>query len=162
MQIYSKKPIPQTKEGQLHAKHLTLCHTDTALSSPSFPHFSALVYSSFPADIGSPSPRGIKWPHIGCLSDQYRIIPHTTIETVAASPTLLFRVLRYRTPSSPIYLSEVTSKPFIPSRAFLLFSGGKIVLLVKKKAPSRSGFSLSMHVDLKTRYVNPNIHVRRY
>ena len=86
--MYLKKPIPQTKEGQLHGKHLTLCHTDTALSSPSFPHFSALVYSSFPTDIGSPSPRGIKWPHIGCLSDQYRIIPHTTIETVAASPTL--------------------------------------------------------------------------
>ena len=49
MQIYLKKPIPQIKEGQLHGKHLTLCHTDTALSSPFFPpHFSTLVYSSFP------------------------------------------------------------------------------------------------------------------
>ena len=161
MQIYLKKPIPQTKERQLHAKHLTLCHTDTALSSPSFPHFSALVYSSFPADVGSPSPRGIKWPHIGCLSDQYRIIPHTYWDCCRKSYPL-FRVLRHRTPSSPIYLSEVTSKPFIPSRAFLLFSGGKIVLLVKKKAPSRSDILLSTHVVLKTRYVNPNIHVRRY
>ena len=38
----------------------------------------------------------------------------------------------------------------------------KSVLLVKKKAPSRSGFTLSMYVVLKTRHVNPNIHVRRY
>ncbi|KXB74983.1 hypothetical protein HMPREF3185_01002 [Porphyromonas somerae] len=35
-------------------------------------------------------------------------------------------------------------------------------LLVKKKAPSRSAFSVSMYVVLKTRHVNPNIHVRRY
>jgi len=41
-------------------------------------------------------------------------------------------------------------------------SGTTSVLLVKKKAPSRSGILLSMHVDLKTRHVNPNIHVRRY
>ena len=41
-------------------------------------------------------------------------------------------------------------------------SGTTSVLLVKKKAPSRSDFSASMHVDLKTRHVNPNIHVRRY
>ena len=45
---------------------------------------------------------------------------------------------------------------------FLLLSGGKSVLLVKKKAPSRSGILLSMYVVLKTRHVNPNIHVRRY
>ena len=38
----------------------------------------------------------------------------------------------------------------------------KSVLLVKKKAPSRSGFTLSMYVVLKTGHVNPNIHVRRY
>ena len=41
-------------------------------------------------------------------------------------------------------------------------SGTTSVLLVKKKVPSRSGFHLSMHVVLKTRYVSPNIHVRRY
>ena len=74
----------------------------------------------------------------------------------------LFRVLRYRTPSSPICLSEAIHKPFALSRVFLLSSGGKSVLLVKKKAPSRSGILLSMHVVLKTRHVNPNIHVRRY
>ena len=44
---------------------------------------------------------------------------------------------------------------------FLLSSGGKSVLLVKKKAPSRSGILLSMYVVLKTRHVSPNIHVRR-
>ena len=32
----------------------------------------------------------------------------------------------------------------------------------EEKAPSRSGILLSMHVVLKTRHVNPNIHVRRY
>ena len=32
----------------------------------------------------------------------------------------------------------------------------------EEKAPSRSGFSVSMHVVLKTRHANPNIHVRRY
>ena len=53
-------------------------------------------------------------------------------------------------------------KPFALSRVFLLFSGGKSVLLVKGKAPSRSVFPLSMHVVLKTRHVNPKIHVRRY
>ncbi|KXB75746.1 hypothetical protein HMPREF3185_00635 [Porphyromonas somerae] len=36
------------------------------------------------------------------------------------------------------------------------------VLLMKEKASSRSGFLLSTHVVLKTRHVNPNIHVRRY
>ena len=44
----------------------------------------------------------------------------------------------------------------------LLSSGGKSILLVKKKAPSRSRFSLSTHVVLKTRHVSPNIHVHRY
>ena len=38
----------------------------------------------------------------------------------------------------------------------------KSAILVKTKAPSHSGFPLSMHVVLKTRHVNPNIHVRRY
>ena len=32
----------------------------------------------------------------------------------------------------------------------------------EEKAPSRSGFSASMHVVLKTRHVTPNIHVRGY
>ena len=82
-------------------------------------------------------------------------------ETVAAESCPLFRVLRHRTPSSPIYLSEVIHKPSALSR-FLLFSGGKSTVLVKKKATSRSGFPLSMHVVLKTRHVNPNIHVRRF
>ena len=74
----------------------------------------------------------------------------------------LFRVLRHRTPSSPIYLSEVIYKPFALSRVFLLSSGEKSIVLVKKKAPSRSGFPLSMHVVLKAGHANPNIHVRRY
>ena len=83
-------------------------------------------------------------------------------ETVAAEPCPLFILLRHRTPSSPICLSEVIRKPFALSRVFLLSCGEKSIVLVKKKAPSRSGFPLSMHVVLKTRRVNPNIHVRRF
>ena len=75
----------------------------------------------------------------------------------------LFILLRHRAPSSPIYLSEViSSKPLALSGVFLLSSGGKSLLLMKEKAPSPSGILLSMHVVLKTRHVNPNIHVRRY
>ena len=65
-------------------------------------------------------------------------------------------------PSSLMYLFEVIHKPFALSRVFPLSGGGKSIVLVKKKAPSRSGFFLSTHVVLKTRHVNPNIHVRRY
>ena len=83
-------------------------------------------------------------------------------KTVAAESCSLFIVLRHHTPSSPICFFEVIRKPFVLSRVFLLSSGGKSVLLVKKKAPSHSGILLSMHVVLKTRHVNPNIHVRRY
>ena len=86
----------------------------------------------------------------------------TSNETGAAESCSLFIVLRHRTPSSPICLSEVIHKLLALSRVFLLFSGGKSVLLVKEKAPSRSGFSASMYVVLKTRHVNPNIHVRRF
>ena len=84
------------------------------------------------------------------------------LETVAQSPCSLFIVLRHRMSSPPIYLFEVIHKPFALSRVLLLFSGGTSIVLVKKKAPSRGGFSLSMHVVLKTRYVNLNIHARRY
>jgi len=61
-----------------------------------------------------------------------------------------------------MYLSEEIHKPFALSQVFLLFSGGKSFVFVKKKAPSLSVFSASMHVVLKTRHVNPNIHVHRY
>ena len=44
----------------------------------------------------------------------------------------------------------------------LLSSGGKSIVRVKEKVPLRSGFLLSMYVVLKTRYVSPNIHVRRF
>ena len=85
-------------------------------------------------------------------------------ETVVASPVLYleFRVLRHRTPSSSICLSEVIHKPSALSGVFLLSSGGESAVLAEKRAPSRSGILLSTYVVLKTRYVNPNIHVRRY
>ena len=75
-------------------------------------------------------------------------------------PLLIVR--GHRAPSFPKDLSEVTRTPFDLSRGLLLFSGGKSAVLAKKKAPSRSDFPLSTHVVLKTRHVNPNIHVRRY
>ena len=71
-------------------------------------------------------------------------------------------MLRHRTLSPTIYLSEVIRKPFALSRAFLLSSGGKSAVPVKKKTPSRSDFPLSTYLVLKTKYVNPNIHVRRF
>ena len=74
----------------------------------------------------------------------------------------LFVLLRHRALIFPRYLSEETYKPFALSRVFRLSSGGKSIVLVKEKAPSRRGFPLSMYVVLKTRYVSPNIHVRRY
>ena len=74
----------------------------------------------------------------------------------------LFGVLRHRTPSSPIYPSEVVHKPFASSRVFLLFSGRKSIVLVKEKAPLCSGFPLSLYVVLKTTYANPKDYVRRY
>ena len=74
----------------------------------------------------------------------------------------LFRVLRHRTPSSPIYLSEVFKQALRFIASIPLIQRRKSVLLVKEKAPSRSGFPLSMYVVLKTRHANPKIHVRRY
>ena len=89
-------------------------------------------------------------------------LKHPLIGDCRHESCTLFGMLRHRTPSSPIYLSEVIHKPFALSRVFLLFSGRKSIVHVKEKAPSRSGILLSMHVDLKTRYISPNIHVRRY
>ena len=83
-------------------------------------------------------------------------------ETVAAESRSLCIVLRHRAPSSLIYPSEVIHKLLALSRVFPLSSEGKSIVLVKKKAPPHSGILLSMHVVLKTRHANPNIHVRRY
>ena len=98
--------------------------------------------------------RGGKSTYIGQRANLYRRLLPRVLP--------LFRVLRHRTPSSPICLSEEIRTPFALSRVFLLSSGEKSVLLVNKKAPSRSDILLSMHVVLKTRHVNPNIHVRRF
>ena len=57
----------------------------------------------------------------------------TYIESVAEESYPLFILLRHRTVSSPICLSEAIRKPFALSRVFLLSSGGKSTLLVKKK-----------------------------
>ena len=97
-----------------------------------------------------------------CECKDTAIIPVLPNSDCCIESRPLFSVLRHRAPSSPICLSEVIHKPFALSRVFLLFSGGKSILPVKKKAPSRSGFLLSMYVVLKTRHVNPNIHVRRF
>ena len=93
--------------------------------------------------------------YIGRRVDLYRGLLHIVLPSIESAKASHDQLL-------PIYLSEVIRKPFALSRVFLLSSGGKSVLLVKKKAPSRSGFPLSMYVVLKTRYVNPIIHARRY
>ncbi len=49
--------------------------------------------------------------YIGCSSDLYK-------ETVPAESCPLFRVLRHRATSSPIYLSEGIHKPFALSREY--------------------------------------------
>ena len=53
-------------------------------------------------------------------------------------------------------------KGLAPSRGLLSSSRGRSAIPTKKKAPSHSGLPLSRHVVLKTTYVNPIIHVRRY
>ena len=83
-------------------------------------------------------------------------------ETVASESFPLLIVLRHRVLSSPIMplrretqaLSFIASAPLIQRREKHRSR--------EEKAPSRSGFPPSMHVVLKTRYINPNIHVRRY
>ena len=83
-------------------------------------------------------------------------------ETVAAESYPLFRVLRHRTPNSPIYLSEEIHKPLRLIANIPLIQRRKKCPTREEKAPSRSEFPLSMHVVLKTRHVNPNIYVRRF
>ena len=77
---------------------------------------------------------------IGRYTDHYWLLLLPSIETVTQSPVLYSEVLKYRTPSSSICLSEEIHKPFALSQVFLLSSGGKRAILVRGKAPSRSGF----------------------
>ena len=93
--------------------------------------------------------------YIGRRVDLYRRLLHIVLPSIESAKASHAQLL-------PIYLSEVIRTPFALSRVFLLFRGGESVILVKKKAPSHSGILLSMHVVLKTRHVNPIIHVRRY
>ena len=58
--------------------------------------------------------------------------------------------------------SLIEGKELALSRRLLSSSGGRSAIPAKKKAPSRSALPLSRHVVLKTTYVNPIIHVRRY
>jgi len=75
------------------------------------------------------------WRRVGVLrSLADEEVQHTTqTQDYYSKSCSLFRVLRHRTPSSPIGLSEVIHKPFALSRVFLLFSGRKSVILAKKK-----------------------------
>ena len=92
--------------------------------------------------------------HIGHWLNQY--------ETVASEYFPLLIVLRHRALSSPILpLRRDTQALRLVARIPLIQRREKHRSR-EEKAPSRSGFSLSTHVVLKTRHVNPNIHVRRY
>ena len=135
-------------------------------------HFSVLVLCCLfaPEEGGSPSLLAGRceasdkgsiflygWGKATCIGQRADLC-----ETVAGESRSLCIVLRHRAPSSLIYPSEVIHKLLALSRVFPLSSEGKSIVLVKKKAPPHSGILLSMHVVLKTRHVNPNIHVRRY
>ena len=71
------------------------------------------------------------------------------------------RVLRHRHPAHTDMPLEEIRKPFVLLRIPLIQRREKCPSH-EEKAPSRSGFPLSMNVVLKTRHANPNIHVRRY
>ena len=136
-------------------------------SVEALPHESSLLPSS--TYIERMYTREGKHPHReslrcngDCIPPLYCPPSQPILEAVALEPYFLFRVLRHRCPTPRYTLSKEIHKPFALSHVFFLFSGGKSAVLAKKKAPSRSGFSASTHVVLKTRYVNPNIHVRRY
>ena len=58
------------------------------------------------------------------------------------------------------YRSHQKALRFIAS--ILLIQRRVKCLSREEKSASRSDFHLSMYVALKTRLVNPNIHVRRY
>ena len=58
------------------------------------------------------------------------------------------------------YRSHQRALRFIAS--ILLIQRRVKCLSRKEKAPSHSGISASMYVVLKTKHVNPNIHVRRF
>ena len=74
----------------------------------------------------------------------------------------LFRVLRHRSALLPdMFLRRDTQALRLIARIPLIQRREKHRSR-EEKAPSRSGFLLSMYVVLKTRYVNPNIHIRRY
>ena len=71
-------------------------------------------------------------------------------------------MLRHRTLSPTIYLTEVTDQALRLIANIPPTQRRKSAVLAKKNAPSRSDFSVSTYVVLKTRHANPNIHVRRF
>ena len=83
------------------------------------------------------------------------------------TPESIVHLINYKDTTFVLFCDEIfmgSASKYPPHQqvVFLLSSGGKSVLLVKKKAPSCSGILLSMYVVLKTRHVNPNIHTLRY
>ena len=95
----------------------------------------------------------------GCANLYWSLGEHIGACCRESCPLLI--VLRCRASSSSICLSDVSEQDLRFIARIPLSSGGKSIVLVKKKAPSRSALPLSTHVVLKTRRVNPNIHVRR-
>ena len=89
-------------------------------------------------------------------------LPISMNETVAASPVLYLECQGIACPA-PRYASPKRHTSPSPYRAYSSFIQRRKKHRPREgKAPSRSAFPLSMYVVLKTRHVNPNIHVRRY
>ena len=94
------------------------------------------------------------------MVERIKAYAHDTRESIV-------HLINYKDTTFVLFCDEISrgsASKYAPHQqvVFLLSSGGKSVLLAKKKAPSRSGILLSMYVVLKTRHVSPNIHVRRY
>ena len=70
--------------------------------------------------------------YTGRRVDLYRRLLHIVLPSIESAKASHAQLL-------PISLSEVIRKSFALSRVFLLSSGGESVILVKGKAPSRSG-----------------------
>ena len=94
------------------------------------------------------------------MVERIKAYAHDTRESIV-------HLINYKDTTFVLFCDEISmgsASKYAPHQqvVFLLSSGGKSAILVKKKVPSRSGFSLSTHIVLKTRHVNLNIHVRRY
>ena len=95
-------------------------------------------------------------------------LPNQCSDALLAGGRLLYRVLS-SIQSAKASHAQLSDMPLRRDTQALRFIAHIPLIQRREKRPSheeksssRSGFLLSTHVVLKTRHVNPNIHVRRY